>query len=74
MDEKTMELVSIATSVAGHCRTCFEYHFQQAKKLGVTMDDINEVVKFTNRISGTRDKAMFKFVLKQLKEKKEVIT
>lgn len=73
MNEKTMELVDIAASVAGHCRKCFEYHFQQAKKLGVTMDDINEVVKFTNRISGTGDKDMFEFV-KQLKEKKEVIT
>jgi AhpD family alkylhydroperoxidase len=72
MDERTMELVGIAASVAGHCRPCFLYHFKQAKKLGVTMDDINEVIEFANRISTSGDKDMYEFVLKQLKEKKEV--
>jgi AhpD family alkylhydroperoxidase len=72
MDEKTQELVGIAASVAGHCRPCFQYHFKQAKKLGVTIDDINEVVEFANRISTSGDKGMYEFVSKQLKEKKEV--
>ena len=72
MDEKTRELVGIAASVAGHCRPCFIYHFKQAKKLGVTMGDINETVEFANRISTAGDKSMFEFVSKQLKGKKEV--
>jgi AhpD family alkylhydroperoxidase len=72
MDEKTMELVGIAASIAGHCRPCFLYHFKQAKKLGVTMDDITVVVDFANRISAAGDKGMFEFVSKQLKGKKEV--
>ncbi|MCJ7571512.1 MAG: carboxymuconolactone decarboxylase family protein [Candidatus Thermoplasmatota archaeon] len=69
MDEKTMELVGIAASIAGHCRPCFLYHFKQAKKLGVTMDDITEVVDFANRISAAGDKGMYEFALKQLKKK-----
>ncbi len=68
MDEKTMELIGIAASVAGHCRPCFLYHFKQAKKLGVAIDDINEVVEFANRISMSGDKGMFEFVSKKLKE------
>lgn len=72
IDEKTMELVGIAASVAGHCRPCFEYHFKQAKKIGVSIDDINEVVDLANRISSAGDKGMLEFVSKQLKEKKEV--
>jgi AhpD family alkylhydroperoxidase len=72
MDEKTRELVGIAASVAGHCRPCFIYHFKQAKKLGVTMADINEAVEFANRISTAGDKYLFEFVSKQLKGKKEV--
>lgn len=67
MDEKTRELVGIAASVVGHCRPCFLYHFKQAKKLGVTMDDITEVVDFANRISAAGDKGMYEFVSKQLK-------
>ena len=72
MDERTMELVGIAASVAGHCRPCFVYHFKQAKKLGVTMKDINEIVEFANRISASGDKGMYEFVSKQLELKKEV--
>jgi AhpD family alkylhydroperoxidase len=69
MDERTMELVGMAASVAGHCRSCFVYHFKQAKKLGVTMGDINEAVEFANRISTAGDKGMFEFVSKQLKKR-----
>ncbi len=69
MDEKTMELVGIAASIAGHYRPCFLYHFKQAKKLGVTMDDINEVVEFSRSISTAGDKGMYEFILKQFKEK-----
>ena len=72
MDEKTMELVGIAASVAGHCRPCFLYHFKQAKKFGVSMDDINEVVEFASSISAAGDKGMYEFVLKTIKGKKEV--
>ncbi|MEF8879282.1 MAG: carboxymuconolactone decarboxylase family protein [Candidatus Thermoplasmatota archaeon] len=70
MDEKTMELVGIAASIAGHCRPCFLYHFKQAEKLGVTIDDIKEVVELANRISTSGDKAMYDFVYKQLKKKR----
>jgi AhpD family alkylhydroperoxidase len=70
MDEKTRELVGIAASAAGHCRPCFQYHFKQAKKLGVTMDDINEVVEFSRSISTAGDKGMNEFILKVIKEKK----
>ncbi len=71
MDEKTMELVGISASVAGHCRPCFLYHFKQAKKLGVTIDDINEVVELANRISVSGDKGMYEFVSKQLKKRSD---
>ena len=71
IDEKTMELVGIAASIAGHCRPCFQYHFKQAKKLDVSMDDINEAVDLANRISAAGDKGMFEFVSKSLKKEKE---
>jgi AhpD family alkylhydroperoxidase len=69
MDEKTRELVGIAASVAGHCRPCYLYHFKQAKKLGVLLDDIHEVVDLASRISAAGDKGMNEFVLKTMKGK-----
>jgi AhpD family alkylhydroperoxidase len=69
MDEKTRELVGIAASIAGHCRICFQYHFKQAKKVGVPIEDINEVIDFSRSISTAGDKGMYEFILNQLKEK-----
>jgi AhpD family alkylhydroperoxidase len=69
MDEKTRELVGIAASISGHCRPCFLYHFKQAEKLGLPMDDIIEVIEFANRISASGDKGMYEFSSKQLKKK-----
>jgi AhpD family alkylhydroperoxidase len=72
INEKVKELIGIAASVAGHCRPCFLYHFKQAKKLGVSIEDINEVIEFAKRISATGDKGMYEFILKIIKGKKEV--
>jgi AhpD family alkylhydroperoxidase len=71
MDERTRELVGIAASVAGHCRSCFLYHFKQAKKLGVSLADIKEVMEFAGSISVAGDKGMNDFTLKTITAEKE---
>jgi AhpD family alkylhydroperoxidase len=71
MDEKTRELVGIAASIAGHCRPCFKYHYTQAIKLEIPMDDITEVIEFARSISAAGDKGMYEFILKINKGKKE---
>ncbi len=72
LDERTKELIGIAASVAGHCRKCFLYHFKQAKKLGVSLDDIQEVIEFAGSISAAGDRGMNEFILKTIKGEKEV--
>lgn len=73
INERTKELVGIAASVAGHCRPCFLYHFKQAKKMGVSLEDIQEVIEFARNISAAGDKGMNEFILKTMKKEKEVI-
>jgi AhpD family alkylhydroperoxidase len=72
LDERTKELIGIAASVAGHCRKCFLYHFKQAKKLGVSLEDIQEVIEFAGSISAAGDRGMNEFILKTIKGEKEV--
>lgn len=72
LDERTKELVGIAAAVAGHCRPCFLYHFKQAKTLGVSLDEIQEVVQFAGRISAAGDQGMNEHILKTMKGEKEV--
>ncbi len=70
MDEKTKELVGITASVAGHGRPCFLNHFKQAKKEGVSQEDINELVEFARSISTAGDKGINEFISKTMKGKK----
>jgi AhpD family alkylhydroperoxidase len=72
LDERTKELIGIAASVTGHCRKCFLYHFKQAKKLGVSLEDIQEVIEFAGSISAAGDRGMNEFILKTIKGEKEV--
>jgi alkylhydroperoxidase/carboxymuconolactone decarboxylase family protein YurZ len=69
MDEITKKLVGIAASVAGHCRICSIYQFQQEKKCGIPKENIDEVVEIANRIMLSCNKGMHGFVYEILKHK-----
>jgi len=52
------ELVAIGAAIAANCEPCFKYHFQQAKKLGVSPDDMMRAVKTAQSVKETPAKAM----------------
>ena len=35
-DERVNELVAIAAAIGANCEPCLKYHFDQARKLGVS--------------------------------------
>lgn len=39
------EAVAELVAIAANCNSCFKYHFQQARKLGVSREDRMRVVK-----------------------------
>jgi AhpD family alkylhydroperoxidase len=45
MDAKSKELVFLGASVSAHCFPCFDYHLEQARKLGICEGDIQESIK-----------------------------
>ena len=45
MDVKTKELVSLGSSVSAHCLPCFDYHLEQARKLGICEEEIQESIR-----------------------------
>ncbi len=52
------ELVAIGAAIAANCEPCFKYHFQQAKKLGVSREDMMRAVKTAQSVKETPAKAM----------------
>lgn len=40
MDAKMKELVLLGASVSAHCFPCFDFHLEQARKLGIREEEI----------------------------------
>lgn len=45
MDTKMKELVFLGASVSAHCFPCFDYHLEQARKLGICEAEIQESIQ-----------------------------
>ena len=45
MEAKSKELVFLGASVSAHCFPCFDYHLEQARKLGISEADIQESIR-----------------------------
>jgi AhpD family alkylhydroperoxidase len=46
----TAELVAIGAAIGANCEPCFKYHYSQARKLGVSRDDMAKAVELANRV------------------------
>jgi len=68
MEPKTMELVALAASVAGHCQQCFRAHLEKARQLGVDEEDITRTIDLAKRISGVGDQRMAEYIDSVLSE------
>lgn len=44
------ELVAIGASIASNCETCFKYHFEVARKLGVSDADMLQAVNLAQKV------------------------
>ncbi|NVM31925.1 MAG: carboxymuconolactone decarboxylase family protein [Candidatus Helarchaeota archaeon] len=66
LDLKTKEFIGIAASVAGHCQPCFDYHFAEAKKLGVTLEEVKATVKIAQAVRQAGNNNMDKYIQTKL--------
>ncbi len=52
------ELVAIGAAIAANCEPCFRYHYDQAKKLGVSELDMLHAVDLAQKVKDTPARAM----------------
>ena len=60
------ELVAIGAAIAANCEPCFKYHFQQARKLGVSREDMMCAVKTAQSVKEAPTKAMLQLAQRYL--------
>jgi AhpD family alkylhydroperoxidase len=56
--EQVAELVAIAAAIAANCEPCFKYHYDQARKLGVSDLDMRHAVDLAQKVKDTPARAM----------------
>jgi AhpD family alkylhydroperoxidase len=63
------ELVAIGAAIAANCEPCFKYHFDHARKLGVSTEDIARAVKTAQTVKDTPAQSIFNLAQRFLEPK-----
>jgi AhpD family alkylhydroperoxidase len=71
MDPRTKELAAIAASVAGRCQPCLRHHLGKALELGISEEEIMEIISLAERVGGAGGQRMSEFVETTMKGTKE---
>jgi AhpD family alkylhydroperoxidase len=56
--EQVAELVAIGAAIGANCEPCFKYHYDQARKLGVSDLDMRFAVDLAQKVKDTPARAM----------------
>ena len=68
------ELVAIGAAIASNCEPCFKYHFDKARKLGVSRDDMRQAVAMALKVKEAPAKSMIELTDRFLGEPHELVT
>lgn len=56
--EQVAELIAIAAAIGSNCEPCFKYHYDLARKLGVSPQDMRYAVDLAQKVKDTPARAM----------------
>jgi len=62
------ELVAIGASIASNCEMCFKHHFNEARKLGVSKDDIRRAVEMAQMVKDSSARSITELAEKYVRE------
>ena len=68
--EAVAELVAIGASIASNCEPCFKYHYDRARKLGVSKEDMALAVKTAQMVKDTPARSVLDLADRYLKGRK----
>lgn len=69
--EAVGELVAIGAAIASNCEPCFKYHYDKARKLGVSKEDMLRVVTIAQGVKEAPAKMVLDTAHRYLKEPQE---
>ncbi len=73
LTEDIRELIAIGAAIAANCEPCFRYHFDQARKLGVTKEMMREAVAVGNGVKNASAQNILSLADRYLAERKALV-
>lgn len=70
--EAVSELVAIGAAVASNCEPCFKFHYDKARKLGVSREDMLRAVTTAQNVKDAPAKAMLDLAERTLRREESV--
>ena len=67
--EAVAELVAIGAAIASNCEPCFRYHFDKARKLGVSLEDMARAVKTAQEVKEAPARSILELANRYLQSK-----
>jgi AhpD family alkylhydroperoxidase len=67
--EQVAELVAIGAAIASNCEPCFRFHYDTARKLGVTDADVRRAVDLAQKVKETPARAVLNLAHRSLDKK-----
>jgi len=67
--DQVAELVAIGAAIASNCESCFEFHFERARKLGVADADVRQAVDIAQKVKDTPARALVALARRHLDKK-----
>ena len=71
--DQVRELVAIGAAIACNCEECFKYHYDKARKLGVTKDDVLLAVQMAQMVKESPAKSISELAAKYLGNKESEV-
>lgn len=65
--DQVAELVAIGAAIASNCETCFKFHYDKARKLGVSRDDMLQAVSIAQGVKEAPAKSVLDLAHRILK-------
>jgi AhpD family alkylhydroperoxidase len=62
------ELVAIGAALAANCEPCFKHHYDNARKLGISLDDMISAVNTAHAVKQTPARAMLELADRLLQQ------
>lgn len=68
MTEQVQELIAIGAAIASNCEACFRFHYDKARRIGVSHEDMYKAVQIAQQVKETPARSVLTLAERYLRQ------